>query len=498
MDDEKSQKRIFTKKRGYAFGDEDKAEKDRQKKKEDAGKVIGEAFMVKEDEIIVKKQVFEDLEKRMKMLEEKVPTITEDEVVMKKKDIEEKEKRIKELEKRTAGIGEDEVIIKKTELAAKDECIKELEKHVNVVVGEDEVIMKKKDVEKKDERIKELEKRTAGIGEDEVIMKKKDVEEKDERIRRLEEDGPEIQQDEILMKREHVETLVKKIEDFEKVDEDPNAKCIIMRNFQMLIRIDHYENMRDRCLELEKKVQEATGEDNVIVQEKSLKAVEAELEHVRKNLSLIAEGKEVEEVVDRALTPRKRRAGQSDQPPSKTMAQMVAKKMVEMDKEMPDNLPRYEKGDTYCNICKEEHNTHHGLVSHYQKHHENKSMFTCRECGKGFMTAEGHRKHMKGHDAAKRIKCTDSTCTKTFTDRLGLKAHLKLKHSGEKERIKCKFAERGCQKTFTVKGNMTEHTVKCKFNPDGVKEMFCEICKKGGFYMAKRILAHKRACHGWD
>ena len=114
------------------------------------------------------------------------------------------------------------------------------------------------------------------------------------------------------------------------------------------------------------------------------------------------------------------------------------------------------------------------------------------------MRAEGHRKHMQGHNSAKRIKCTDNTCTTTFTTKLGLKAHLKLKHSGEKERIKCKFAERGCQKTFTVKGNMTEHTMKCKFNPDGLKEMFCEICKKGRFYMAKRILAHKRSCHGWD
>ena len=266
----------------------------------------------------------------------------------------------------------------------------------------------------------------------------------------------------------------------------------------MLIHIEHYENMRDRCIKLEKKLKEVGGEDNVVVQEKSLKAIEAELEHVRKNLSLISEGKEVEEVVDRALTPWKRRASQSDQPPSKTMAQMVVKKTLDMDKEMPDDIPRYKKGDTYCNICKEEHKMYQAPVTHYGKHHENKSLFTCRECAKTFMRAEGHRKHMEGHNSAKRIKCTDNTCTTTFTTKLGLKAHFKLKHSGEKERIKYKFAERGCQKTFTVKGNMTEHTMKCKFNPDGLKEMFCEICKKGRFYMAKRILAHSRSCHGWD
>ena len=85
LDDEKSQKRIFTKKRGYVFGYEDKVEKEKEKQKEDSGKVIGEALMLKEDEIIIKKEVFEELEKRMKMLEEKVPTISEDEVVMKKK-----------------------------------------------------------------------------------------------------------------------------------------------------------------------------------------------------------------------------------------------------------------------------------------------------------------------------------------------------------------------------------------------------------------------------
>ena len=63
LDDEKSQKCIFTKKRGYAFGYEDKAEKEKEKQKEDSGKVIGEALMLKEDEIIIKKEVFEELEK---------------------------------------------------------------------------------------------------------------------------------------------------------------------------------------------------------------------------------------------------------------------------------------------------------------------------------------------------------------------------------------------------------------------------------------------------
>ena len=56
LNDEKSQKRIFTKKRGYTFGYEDKVEKEKEKQKEDSGKVIGEALMLKEDEIIILKR----------------------------------------------------------------------------------------------------------------------------------------------------------------------------------------------------------------------------------------------------------------------------------------------------------------------------------------------------------------------------------------------------------------------------------------------------------
>ena len=127
LDNEKSQKHIFTKKRDMRLDMRTRWKKRKKNRKRIVEKSSVRHSCSKKDEIIVKKEVFEELEKRMKMLEEKVPTISEDEVVIKKKDIEEKEKWIKELEKHTAGIGDDEVIIKKTELAAKDECIKQQE-----------------------------------------------------------------------------------------------------------------------------------------------------------------------------------------------------------------------------------------------------------------------------------------------------------------------------------------------------------------------------------
>ena len=149
-------------------------------------------------------------------------------------------------------------------------------------------------------------------------------------------------------------------------------------------------------------------------------------------------------------------------------------------------------------ICKSEEHTHYQLVKHYHKYHENKAPFMCNKCRRGFFRAEGHHCHVECHNMEKKIKCMDNTCPQSFTSKLALKAHIKLKHSGVKDRIKCKFAGKECDKTFTVKGNMIEHTFKCKYNPDGVQEMTCEVCGKGGFFMPKHILQHKRKAHGWD
>ena len=286
------------------------------------------------------------------------------------------------------------------------------------------------------------------------------------------------------------------IADFKKVSsgESADAKMVVMKKDTMMITIEHYNCMKKRCLELEKMEKELSGEERVLVHEKSLKTIEAEIEHVRKNLALIAEGNVDENVVNHTNTPQKRRSSQSDQPPSKSMARIVARKNLEMEKEMPEG---YDKEDTYCKICKSEEHTHYQLVKHYHKYHENKALFVWNKCRKGFFRADSHCRHMKCHNMEK-IKCMDNTCPQLFTSKLTLKVYINLKHLGAKDRIKCKFADKGCDKMFTVKGNMIEHTFKCKYNPDGVQEITCEVCGKGGFFMPKCILQQKRKAHGWD
>ena len=55
-----------------------------------------------------------------------------------------------------------------------------------------------------------------------------------------------------------------------------------------------------------------------------------------------------------------------------------------MDKEMPEEIEGYDKGDTFCKICKSEEHTHYQLVKHYHKYHKNKAPFVCNKYGKDF------------------------------------------------------------------------------------------------------------------
>ena len=95
--------------------------------------------------------------------------------------------------------------------------------------------------------------------------------------------------------------------------------------------------MKKRCIQLEEEVKDLKGgEGMVIVEDKNIKALEGEIEHVRKNLALLAEGKELEVEPTTRITPRKRRASQGDQPPSKIVSKMVVQKTPDVEKEMPD------------------------------------------------------------------------------------------------------------------------------------------------------------------
>ena len=125
-----------------------------------------------------------------------------------------------------------------------------------------------------------------------------------------------------MVNKEELKYMKSRIADFEKVSSgESDGKMVVMKDDTMMIKIEHYKDIQNRCIELEKQVKELSCEQGILVQEKSLKTIEAEIKHVRKNIALIVEERDVDEsVIDHTNTPRKRRSSQGNQPPSKSMA----------------------------------------------------------------------------------------------------------------------------------------------------------------------------------
>ena len=100
---------------------------------------------------------------------------------------------------------------------------------------------------------------------------------------------------------------------------------------------------------------------------------------------------------------------------------------------------------------------------------------------------EGHKSQHLPH--SEKLKCTHSDCNVTFGRAQSLKKHLKTVH-GKQKKVNCKF----CKKSFKTKDNKVTHEMGCKENINR-KELFCGKCGKGGYYLPKRVIEHKRDVH---
>ena len=121
-------------------------------------------------------------------------------------------------------------------------------------------VFTQKDKVAKDKDRKEVSK-VIGEGNDELIMKKIDYEALQERLAELEKGGPEVGEDEVIIKTKELEAMKNVILEFEKVSggESGDVKMVVMNKKQMLIGIDHYNDMRKKCKEKE------VGEDEVLM-----------------------------------------------------------------------------------------------------------------------------------------------------------------------------------------------------------------------------------------
>ena len=153
-----------------------------------------------------------------------------------------------------------------------------------------------------------------------------------------------------------------------------------------------------------------------------------------------------------------------------------------------------EIGDTHCDPCNMDFPTTKSLRSHNEKCHQGKVLYQCSECGKGLMSKEGMEKHKLQHgDREGMLLCKEPGCTAKFARPQSLKKHMKNKHGpGAGKKYQCIY----CKKEVSSVDNKKAHEMGCKENKDR-KELFCGLCNKGGFYLPKHVMEHKRDGHGF-
>ena len=168
------------------------------------------------------------------------------------------------------------------------------------------------------------------------------------------------------------------------------------------------------------------------------------------------------------------------------------KRRVEMPFEGAEQVKDIQMGDLYCQLCNMNFTTTKSLHSHVAKCHLGDVLYKCDICGKGFMSKVGIEGHKVQHlPASEKLACSHSNCNVTFARAQSLKKHLKNVH-GKQKAVYCNF----CKKSFKTKDNKVAHEMGCKENTQR-KELFCGKCGKGGFYLPKRVMEHKRDVHGF-
>lgn len=175
----------------------------------------------------------------------------------------------------------------------------------------------------------------------------------------------------------------------------------------------------------------------------------------------------------------------------------LAGESTEEDMEIGQNIPKPDKKQKNCEICNRQCPSHKALKNHMKQFHLGQIKFTCDDCDKNFWTRKGLDEHMHEHGkggkegSEGKLLCEKGCNDKSFTTDRARKRHYKDYHTKQKPKV-CKH----CGFKTKTKTLVRQHEMGCEKNKNR-KELLCEVCEKGGFYLGKKVMAHKRKEHGW-
>lgn len=96
-----------------------------------------------------------------------------------------------------------------------------------------------------------------------------------------------------------------------------------------------------------------------------------------------------------------------------------------------------------------------GKWSELQKHvaSEHKPVYECGVCKQKFNGRYALTRHLKIH-TGERLPCTYENCSRSYTNKRNLNAHIRIDHEGTTFRCE------QCSKSFRYKGSLTKHMLK--------------------------------------
>ena len=99
----------------------------------------------------------------------------------------------------------------------------------------------------------------------------------------------------------------------------------------------------------------------------------------------------------------------------------------------PHRARHSESKHVACPQCSRKFVTRNGLYEHVKRKHENQARYRCEVCGKGYSRLSHYHDHRATHTGVKRNVCP--ACSKQFTFKSGLKAHVLRFHPNEAAQI---------------------------------------------------------------
>ncbi|XP_076441164.1 uncharacterized protein LOC143280413 [Babylonia areolata] len=155
------------------------------------------------------------------------------------------------------------------------------------------------------------------------------------------------------------------------------------------------------------------------------------------------------------------------------------------------SLVHMQPQDRKCPFCERRFNRVDHLKNHVATHNSNRQHWACDKCGKRYLYHGTFEYHMAIHDANESPQLVCRICSKNFTSRDSLLAHVHTHNRYKPDQNRSKSHKcPTCEKTFTTSKDVRRHMVTHTKD----RSFLCDMCPQT-FARKDHLRRHKRSNH---